>query len=156
MLTAAAPVMRLAPVGYRDEVAVPAFCGLPPRPGGCRPRPGAAAASAGPAPAGGASFPAARPGRRPPIRARSRRGSRRRSRRWPRCRECDHDRGAVRSVLQELNELGHADDAENQRQPHVVINRPGLQMPEQDKDQNGRAYQKIYNDMCRHEVTLAR
>lgn len=35
------------------------------------------------------------------------------------------------AVLQELDKLDYADDAEKQRQPHVVANRPGLQLPEQ-------------------------
>jgi len=54
-------------------------------------------------------------------------------------------------VAQELDELDHTDDAEDQRQPHVA-NRPGPQLIDQDEGQNGHADQEICTGGCRHKV----
>jgi len=53
-------------------------------------------------------------------------------------------------VAQELDELDHTDDAEDQRQPHVA-NRPGPQLIDQDEGQNSHADQEIYTGGCRHK-----
>lgn len=51
-------------------------------------------------------------------------------------RERDRDPRTVVSLVQELHQFDHADDTENQRQPHVVADRAGLQLSEQDKDED--------------------
>jgi len=69
--------------------------------------------------------------------------------------ERDDDARYVVAVLQELNQFHHVDDRENQRQAHVVTDRPDLQLPEQDEGQNGQPDREIRTICCYHEVKLA-
>jgi hypothetical protein len=42
-------------------------------------------------------------------------------------------------VLKVLDQFDHADNAEDQRQPHVVAHRPWLQLPVQDEREDDQA-----------------
>ena len=50
-----------------------------------------------------------------------------------------------------MDQFDHADDAEDQRQPHIVPDRPRLQLPVQDEPENQQADQEV-RDSRRHKL----
>jgi hypothetical protein len=55
-------------------------------------------------------------------------------------------------VLKVLDELDHADDGDNQWQPHVVTDWADLQLPVEDKCEDHQTYQEIHASRCRHSL----
>jgi hypothetical protein len=53
-------------------------------------------------------------------------------------------------LLQELGELDHADDGQDQRQPHIGADGPDLHLPDQDEGEDRQADQEIHGNSCCH------
>jgi hypothetical protein len=70
-------------------------------------------------------------------------------------RERGEDRAGVVVGLEELGELDHADDGEDQRQPEVGAYRAHLQLPVDEEGEDGDADQQVHGSRGVHDLNAS-